>query len=297
MSALVEVTPSGRFALGESIRFGFGQRDSREASVMRLGFVLDGYSEQVGVAVEQDPSGTLSLTVTGSDDLTSVARHVARVLSVDVDGTAWDGLGGKDPLIGRLQAARPGLRPPLFYSAYEALAWAVLSARRPREQMTALRDRLAGAHGATIEVAGESMAVLPSPRQLLAVTEFPGLPEVKLRRLHGVAEAALDGRLDTEELRALPPAEASTRLQALEGIGPFYADLVVVRALGHTDVLPQDEPQARQLAGRLTGALQPLTTDEYADLAAGWTPWRTWATVAIRAAGPLLLDGPVKTKA
>ena len=109
-------------------------------------------------------------------------------------------VGERDPVIGRLQAAAPGLRPPLFYSPYEAAAWCVLSARRPPRQMMAVRDRLNQAHGVTFDLAGERLAAFPSPRQLLEVTEFDGLPEVKLTRLHGVARAALDGLLARDRL-------------------------------------------------------------------------------------------------
>ena len=35
-----------------------------------------------------------------------------------------------------------------------------------------------------------------------ALTEFPGINEEKVTRLHGIAEAALDGRLDRDRLRA-----------------------------------------------------------------------------------------------
>jgi DNA-3-methyladenine glycosylase II len=285
----MEITPIGRFDLTQSINFGFGQRTAEaDATLMRLGFVLDGYDTQVGVAVAQLASGRLRLEVAGTDHLDAVRSQVARVLSVDVDATGWDELGARDELIGALQRARPGLRPPLFYSAYEALAWAVLSARRPRRQMARLRDELSTVHGATFDVGGQPVAVLPTPRQLLAVEAFPGLSPEKVDRLHGVARAALEGSLDTAELRSLPVDEATARLRQLAGIGPFYAELVIVRALGHTDVLPSTEPLLLGLSGELVGAGRPLAPAELSGYAERWTPWRTWACVAVRAAGPML---------
>ena len=283
--------PIGAFDLGQTLDFGFGQREAQSGEqVMRLGFVTDDLQHQVGVAVHPQPDGTLRLEISGSPgaDPDQVATQVARVLSVDVDATGWDELGRREPLIGRLQAARPGLRPPLFHSAYEAAAWAVLSARRPHAQMVEVRRRLSEAHGAIVQVAGADVAVMPTPQQLLEVAEFATLPEVKLRRLHGVAAAALDGRLDTVALKALPVDEAEARLRELDGIGPFYAQLVTVRALGHTDAVPLTEPILLAEAGRLFGHDGPFTAAEYADAVAPLTPWRTWASVAIRAAGPRL---------
>jgi DNA-3-methyladenine glycosylase II len=129
---------------------------------------------------------------------------------------------------------------------------------------------------------------MPTPAQLAALTDFELLPEVKLRRLRGVAAAALEGRLDTETLRAMPVDEAEGRLRELDGIGPFYAQLVTVRTLGHTDVTPTAEPMVLAEAGRLLGYDRPLTAPELVEVAGRWSPWRTWACVAIRAAGPLV---------
>ena len=286
----MEINPSGRFDLRQSIGFGFGQRaassDQRgKHAVMRLAFVLDGYRQQVGASVEQLSPGRLRVEPVGDGDPAAVLAQVARVLSLDVDACGWDELGTRDPLIGRLQAARPGLRPPLFYSAYEALVWAVLSARRPATQMAQVREQLAARHGATVEVAGQAMHVVPTPEQLLAVDAFPGLSAEKIRRLHGIAASALDGSLDTATLRALDPSVAATQVRGLDGIGPFYSELVVIRALGHTDVLPSNEPRLLDAVGALLGAGRSLTPDELARAAAGWTPWRTWAAVAARASG------------
>lgn len=289
--AHVTLEPRGRFSLAESVDFGFGPRVARPGdAVMRMAFVVDGYAEQAAVAVTQaDVDGAVEVDIVGSADPSTVAAQVSRVLSLDVDATGWDELGARDELIGRLQRARPGLRPPLFHSAYEAAAWAVLSARRPHQQMAALRERLSMVHGATFEVEGETWHAFPTPAQLLEVEEFEGLPEVKLRRLHGVARVAAEGGLDTAALRVADPAEVEARLRELDGIGPFYAMLVIVRALGHTDLLPEGENLLLGVLGELLGREAAVTQGELATIAAAWKPWRTWAGVFVRSAGPRLL--------
>lgn len=195
-------------------------------------------------------------------------------------------VGARDPVIGRLQAAAPGLRPPLFYSPYEAAAWAVLSARRPPRQMMQVRQRLSEAHGAVFDLAGQPLAAFPAPGQLLAVQAFPGIAEDRMGRLHGVACAALDGRLDAGFLTGLGPERAMAQLQTINGIGPFYSALVVIRGTGFTDVLPVSEPKALALTGRLYQLDGPPTQAQFGEIAEAWRPFRTWAVVLIRAAGP-----------
>ena len=286
------ITPNGPFSLNEAGTFGFGQRAaSAWDGVLRFAFCLDGYREQVGVEVRQDEAGDVHGAVHGPAelDLDRVRSQVARVLSLDYDGAEFVRVGQRDPVIGRLQAVAPGLRPPLFYSPYEAAAWSVLSARRPGPQMMAVRARLSAAHGAVFELAGQQLAALPTPEELLRVQAFPGIPPDKLGRLHGVAEAALDGRLDADRLLALGPEPAMTELQQISGIGPFYSSLIVIRGTGFADVLPVDEPRALALVGRLYQLDPAPTQAQLTELAEPWRPLRTWAVVLIRAAGERLL--------
>lgn len=289
------LVPDGPFSLRESATFGFGQRDEPDFDgTMRLGFCLDGTYAPVGAALTQDPDGAVQVEVSGSGDepveVDAALRQVARVLSLDVDARPFVALGDRDPVLARLLAAAPGLRPPLFHSPYEALVWMVLSARRPARAMRAVRQRLGEEHGTVLEVAGRPFAVLPSPRQLLAVEQVPGLDAEKVLRLHGVARAALDGALDVGRLRALSQEEAERELQRLHGVGPFTATLVTVRALGHPDLLPADEPVGRAAVGQLYGLAAPPTVAQLAEIAEGWRPYRTWALVLARAASSRVLS-------
>ena len=102
-----------------------------------------------------------------------------------------------------------------------------------------------------------------------------GLPAVKIPRLHGIAEAALDGRLDRERLLAADSNEAYEGLQQLPGIGPFYAGLILLRAVGTTDVLANGEP-------RLVEAVQQRYGEPLDAVAGGWRPFRTWISVLVR---------------
>ena len=106
--------------------------------------------------------------------------------------------------------------------------------------------------------------------------------------MHAIARAAADGRLEADRLLRLGPEAAMADLQQLKGIGPFYAALIVIRGTGFTDVLPTDEPKSLGMVQRLYGLAAVPTQAEFEQIAANWRPWRTWATVLIRAAGSRL---------
>jgi DNA-3-methyladenine glycosylase II len=281
--------PTGAFDLSAAASFGFGPTEGADLPArpeLALAFCTDDLRGHAGVELRQAaPDEPVEAELHGDADVAAVRRQVARVLSLDHDGEAWAAVGERDPLIGRLQAQYPGMRPVLFHSPWEAACWAVISARRPAAQAARVRDELGARLGATFELLGEERYAFPAPQALLDVAEGPALPEVKARRLREIARAALDGALDQRALIALDPEDAMARLQALPGIGPFYATLIVVRATGHADVLPAGEGRTLAAAGHFKGLGRPATAEELAEMAEAWRPFRTWASVLVHAAG------------
>ncbi|MBM9466643.1 DNA-3-methyladenine glycosylase family protein [Nakamurella leprariae] len=208
------------------------------------------------------------ITVRGDGDLDAAAAQVARFLALDVDATGWPDVGRRDPVIARAQRAFPGLRPCGFHSPYEAAAWAVLSQRRRMTRAAVLRADM-------IRVYGDDGA-FPTPDRLRsAPLELPGRAAEYLR---AVADAAEAGVLDGAALRALDPDEAIERVRGITGIGPFAAELVVLRGANAPDAAPRHE-------ARLTAEIAEHygVGAELAAVAEAWRPFRTWASVHLRA--------------
>ncbi len=288
MTTQLAIHVDGPFSLAAAASFGFGPSTGRpfpDARLMRLAFVADDLRHHVGVALTQQSDGDLVADISGDAAIGDAVAQIRRILSIDTDVAGWLAAGQADPVLGAIQADNPGLRPVLFHSPYEASAWSVLSQRRHRTQAIALRRRLCEAAGVTLELAGQSEPAFPLPEQLLEISEFRGIEEARLARLHGVARAALDGQLDAAALRAMPAAAAMAGLQRIKGLGPFYSMLVYLRSTGVADGLAVGEP-------RLAGCLRhyyglPSTPDaaELERIAEPWRPFRTWAGVLFRAAG------------
>ena len=175
----------------------FGRRDeSGFDGAMRMAFCLDGgYAQPVGVVARQADE-RIELAVEGAgdrltdDQLERVRHQVARVISLDHDGEAFDRLCRADPALDQVHQRSPGFRPALFYSPYEAAVWSVISARRARAQGIRLRARLAADHGTGFALAGEKVYAVPTPEALLVLEALPGLPADRIPRLHAIAEAA-----------------------------------------------------------------------------------------------------------
>lgn len=289
MTELVRMPVDGPFSLAAAAAFGFGPNMGRPSeagdAVMRLAFVTDDLRHQAGAVIRQDPDGTLVAEVSGTGDVAATVRQLRRILSVDRPADGWIAAGQNDPVLGRLQAEHPGLRPVLFHSPYEAAAWAMMSQRRHRSQAAALRRRLCEALGRPFELDGQAEHAFPLPEQLLGLEAFPGLEPQRIERLRGVAERALAGDLDPEMLASTETDRAMTALKTIPGLGPFYAGLVLLRASGVSDALILDEPRLRSCLRHYYGLPDEPDDAAVRRIAEPWRPFRTWAAVLIRASG------------
>lgn len=236
-------------------------------SGLRTVFRAEGDWTRASVEVTQ-AGATARLMVSGDGDLEAAAAQTSRFLALDVDATGWPEVGRRDAVIGDAQAQLPGLRPCGFHSPYEAAAWAVLSQRVRIVQAARLRAELIASHGED--------GAFPGPQTVRSVDL--DLPGRKSEYLRAVAEAALDGVLDGAALRALDPGQAIERVQEIKGLGPFAAELVVVRGANAPDALPQHESRLHAEISERYGAGHTL-----AEVAQSWRPYRTWAAVHLRA--------------
>lgn len=234
---------------------------------LRTVFCAEGDWRRAGAEVTQ-AGDVARIVLTGNGDLDAAAAQVCRFLALDVDGRGWPEVGRRDPVIAGAQAQLPGLRPCGFHSPYEAAAWSVLSQRLRIAQAARLRAELIARHGQD--------GAFPSPH-ILARLDLD-LPGRKSEYLRAVAEAALDGLLNGAALRAVDPGQAVQRVEQVKGLGPFAAELVVLRGANAPDALPRHE---RRLDAEISERYSPGRT--LAEVSQAWRPYRTWAAVHLRA--------------
>ena len=209
-------------------------------------------------------------------DTTAGVERVRRLLDADCDPVAVDEVLGRDPLLGPLVAAPPGLRVPGHVDGNEIAVRAVLGqqvtvgAARTIAGRIDRRARQAGRPArrrSDPSLPGRGDAGRPSTPLDLPMPRSRGRALIALCRALAEGEVVLDrgsGRDDTRRA-----------LLAIPGIGPWTADYIAMRALGDPDVfLPADTGtrDAVTLLGR-----DPATAGT---LAQSWRPWRSYAQAA-----------------
>jgi DNA-3-methyladenine glycosylase II len=279
-----EQVPQGPFSMEpvRTLTCGFlqGTRACATQGAVRLAFPADGTFAPTGVSLTYEEE-TVRGRIYGGAPASIVAPQVARVLGLNHDARPFARVLEADPVLRAVSRRRPGFRPVVAYSPYAMAGWCVLCHRIRMSQAAQLQTKIAKAAGDVVEVDGEELASFPSPRSFLSRDGFPGVPEEKWRRLQAVAQAALDGELDTEALLRLPYEEAFKRLLGIRGIGAWTADGILVRGCGTTDVLPLRERTLHGAVGLAYGLGRVPDDEELAEIADSWRPFRTWVSVML----------------
>ena len=266
--------PQGAFSLRESSRFwcSFAPASGAGCAIddgLTVAFLSDDGFEPRAVKLQQEGA---SVVLDAPD---AAARDQAlRIFSLDVDATPLRDIAARDEVVARLLAARPGFRPPIFGSPYEAAIWGVLAQRISMKQAVNLRTRMAETMGSTLDAFGARYALAPSPKALLSRSRFDGLPDEKWARLQAVARAAEEGALNLAALRALPREFALAQLRTIRGVGEWTATHILVRGTGTLDELPVAEP-------RVLRAIELEYGRADVSVAERWRPLRTWVSILL----------------
>jgi AraC family transcriptional regulator of adaptative response / DNA-3-methyladenine glycosylase II len=205
-------------------------------------------------------------------DLTAAVERARRLLDADCDPVAISDAFAGDPVLGPLVRETPGLRVPGHVDGDELAVRAVLGQQVTVAAARTAAARLTAALGEPLAEPRDGLTHLFPTAAVLAELdpETLPMPRARGRALVGLCRALADDdvRLD----RGADRDDVRIGLLAIPGVGPWTADYVALRALGHPDVfLPTDigVRDALRLLGR-----DPA---DAAGLADGWRPWRSYA--------------------
>jgi 3-methyladenine DNA glycosylase/8-oxoguanine DNA glycosylase len=180
-------------------------------------------------------------------NVSSATRQAAcgvlrKILGLDVDPQPLRYLMEAERAFRATALALRGMRPPRFAGLFEAFASIVPFQQLSLEAGVAIVARIVAKFGQHLEYDGRRIYAFPAAQAIagarLEALRACGLSARKAQTLRDLARVVHSGALTEEQLSSMSTHEALLTLTALPGIGPWSAELVLLRGLGRTDVFP-----------------------------------------------------------
>ncbi len=285
----------GRESLRQALRLAFQGRLDWDAmlayfearAIAGVEHVADGCYRRT-VLIDGD-HGVLELSRGGPDHLVlrghlphgealiHVTERARRIFGLDADVEAAAGHLDRDPLLGPLVRARPGLRVPGTWDPFETGVRAIAGQQVSVAGASTITARIAAAYGtpmpglqplglthlfptASTLAAAELAGVGLTNSRVAAIRAFAGAVANQAVRLDG--GSTLDQLVDS--------------ITAIAGLGPWTAHYLALRA-GEPDAFPASDLGIRRSLSQAVG--HPVSAREAGELAARWRPWRAHAAM------------------
>ncbi len=239
------------------------------------------------VRARVDGQGALPVTVSvsGLADLPALLGRIRALFDLDADPVAVDAGLARDPSFARLVAGAPGMRLPGSLDPHEAVVRAIVGRQVAVATAAADLGRLADA-GVPVRVPHTELTrYFPSAADLADADEpLVRGPRRRSEAVRSAASTLASGALDVG-IGADPGALRASLLR-LDGVGPWTAEYVLMRVLGHPDIrLPMDAA-VRSGWARLDDRTGPRVSHHprqpgvsLDDAMAAVRPWRSYATL------------------
>lgn len=211
------------------------------------------------VAVVQRNPESLEVAYDREDEAERVVAVVRRTLGLDRMPSHFVRAAAEITWLAAIASRMRGVRPPRYATLWEACVNAIVFQQVSLAAASAILGRVVVSLSEAIPVAEADIVVRPFPQPEVfieasdASLRLAGLSVAKVATLRRVAGAIIDGSLDEATLEGLSSPDASGRLCAVKGIGPWTAAVILLRGLGRLDVFPENDSGVARSLLALTG--------------------------------------------
>ena len=254
--------------------------ESVDDEVYRRTISLEGAQGIVEVRATGEAFLLATITVDRLPALAAFAARLRHLFDLDADPEPIAAHLGRDHALAHRLSARPGLRVPGAWDAFELAVRAILGQQVSVAAASTLAGRLAAAFGEPLSApkSDHGLRVLfPGPKTLAnADLSNIGLPRARAAAISSLASAMTNDPALLRTTNGLEPTVA--RLVTLPGIGRWTAEYIAMRALGEPDAFPANDLGLLRAMRRHLARPSPALLLRRAER---WRPWRAYAAMLL----------------
>ena len=238
----------------------------------------------------ESPSLKLDLTggTLGEDRAVEARRLTEWMLGTGDDLSAFYRAAESDTHLDAVVQRLRGLHLARSPTVFEALVVAILGQQISFHVAAMLRLLLVQTYGESVRLDDDTYYAFPRPQALAAAGVGPlracKLSARKAEYIVGIASDVVSGDLDLEGLRGETSQAAVKTLTGIRGVGPWTAQWLLIRALGHADGFPSGDLALQRTIGLMANNGSPVTAQEAEAYSLRWSPYRSYVTTYLFAA-------------
>jgi AraC family transcriptional regulator of adaptative response / DNA-3-methyladenine glycosylase II len=220
----------------------------------------------------------VAVTVTPGGAVGHAARVARRLLDLDADPAAIARRLGRDPALRPLVRAHPGVRVPGAADGFELVVRAIVGQQVSVAAARTVLGRVATSFGTPVATGADGLALaFPGADRLAeARLESLGITGRRAATIRRVAVLVAGGEIDLDG--AGDPDDTIGALLEIDGVGPWTAEYVRMRALRDPDAFPAGDLGLRRAFAALGLDATPRAMAERAER---WRPWRAYAAMLL----------------
>ena len=246
--------------------------------------VFDNDTIKIDISQKNKGDGPiLQVTLNGQADIDdetveSVSSLVKTMLGLTVDMRPFYALAEKSDVLGPLVRDYLGVKPPRFPTLFEALVNAIACQQVSLDAAIQILDRFSERFGMKFENGAVTSHAFPRPEDLMTVSEEDirgvGLSRRKARSIKEIAKDAQIHEAALAGADQMTNAELVSYLSAVQGIGRWSAEYVLLRGLGRLDTFPGDDVGAKNNLQRLFHLDEKPDYNQIKELMSQWQPYQ-----------------------
>ena len=226
----------------------------------------------------------LTITLKSNKSLTAKTQQTAQemlnyIFNLNFDLTAFYCEVQKDPIMHKITQQLCGFKFPTTPTAFEGLVDAIVEQQISIKVARTIEERLAQRFGNKLEINNETYSAFPTAQNIAEASisdiRACGLSQRKAEYIYNVAQHILSGKLDLEAMKTNPHPESVIKvLDEFKGIGPWTAELTLLRGMQRWDVLPADDFGIKRVISTYYYGGKSIKTSEAQETAKTWGKWQ-----------------------
>ncbi len=196
----------------------------------------------------------------------AIKNYIRNWLDLDSDLAHFYNIAKTDRYLSSLVKKHHGLPLIGIPDFYEALCWAIIGQQINLAFAYSIKRNIVEYCGRKFEFEGKIYYTFPEPAQILSISDESfrrfKFSRQKASYLKGISQKIMDKTLDFNLLRSLDYESAKAKLTAIQGIGNWTADYVLMKTFRFPNAFPPQDAgfqNALKIAMNLSGKPDPDT--------------------------------------